>query len=619
MEKLLEILKYGVFAILLTLHCMVAHSEEVFVEAEGFKDKGGWCLNQQYMDQMGSPYLMAHGLGRPVKDARTVVTFAEAGEYHVYVRTYNWTAPWFKQNGPGKFQLLIGGRKLQTVFGADGDKWHWQYGGNVKVGKNKRQVEVRLHDLTGFNGRIDAIYFTTEGQVAPPDAGELLKRFRNRLHPLPVREVGRKYDLVIVGGGVAGLCAAGSASRLGCKVALIHDRHILGGNNSSEIRVHLGGKIEQQPYPHLGGLIKEFGPSKGGNAMPADFYEDSKKQDWFNQLENVDLFDGYHVDSVETAAGRIVSVMATSIYSADRIRIAGSFFADCSGDGTVGYLAGADWRMGREARSEYQEASAPVVPDSMVMGASVQWYAENENSPSKFPLFNYGITFTEQNCQKVSHGEWNWETGIGKDQIKEAEVIRDYGMLVIFSNWSFLKNNLKDNKKFQSQRLEWVSYLGGKRESRRLLGDYVLSENDIKLAMPHEDASFITSWSIDLHSPNPNNQAAFPTGAFKSIAKQAPIKAYAVPYRCLYSRNIQNLFMAGRDISVTHVALGSVRVMRTTGMMGEVVGMAASLCKKLDTTPRGVYLYYLDDLKQLMTNGVGGIGFHNNQKYNVTE
>ncbi len=213
-------------------------------------------------------------------------------------------------------------------------------------------------------------------------------------------------------------------------------------------------------------------------------------------------------------------------------------------------------------------------------------------------------------------GEWTWETGMYDDQIHKFEKVRDYGLLVVYSNWSYLKNHLKDNAEYRNRELGWVAYLAGKRESRRLMGDYILSEDDIVKNVNHEDASFITTWSIDLHRPDPKNAAYFPGKEFKAVTTHILIYPYAVPYRCLYSRNICNLFMAGRDISVTHVALGTTRVMRTTGMMGEVVGMAASLCKKHGASPRQIYYYHLDELKGLMKEGVNRKGLPNNQTYN---
>jgi len=592
--------------------CAAAH---LFVEAESFQQKGGWVVDQQFMDQMGSPYLMAHGMGSPVIDAISSVTFPKTGDYYVFVRTYNWTSQWKKGEGPGKFTLFVGNRQLLSPLGTVGNAWMWQPAGKVSI-KNVKNT-IRLHDLTGFDGRCDAIFFTTDKNEVPPSEMKSLGSFRRSALNLPAdASKAGTYDLVVVGAGIAGMSAAVSAARLGCKVALINDRPIIGGNNSSDIRVHLGGRIEQQPYPELGGLQKEFGPTKEGNAQPAENYEDQKKLDWIASEKNVTLFLNYHATSVKKVGNEIVAVVATQIETGRELCFEAKLFADCTGDGTIGYLAGADYRMGREGKSEFDESIAPDKPDKMTMGASVQWYSVDNKKPCGFPAFDYGISFNDKNSEKVMMGEWTWETGMNRDQINDFEKIRDYGLLVVYSNWSFLKNQMKDRSQYQDRKLGWVAYVAGKRESRRLMGDYILKEDDITKNVMHEDASFITTWSIDLHRPDPDNTAHFPGNEFKAVTKHILIHPYAVPYRCLYSRNIENLFMAGRDISVTHVALGTVRVMRTTGMMGEVVGMAASLCKKHNASPRGIYQSYLPELKSLMQEGVDKKGLPNNQQYN---
>lgn len=588
---------------------------DLLVEAESFDCKGGWKVDQQFMDLMGSPYLLAHGLGTPVADAYTEVTFPEKGEYYVYVRTYNWTSPWKNGEGPGKFSLYVGKTMMSSPLGTEGSAWMWQIAGKVSV-KSLKTV-VKLHDLSGFDGRCDAIYFTTEKDKIPPSDVKELESFRRKVlglpeHPLP--ESG--YDLVVVGAGIAGISAAVSAARLGCKVALINDRPVVGGNNSSEIRVHLGGRIEEGPYKELGGLQKEFGPLKGGNAQPADNYEDQKKLDWLADEKNVSLFLNYRAIGVTMDGNKIASVIVKHIENGKEVEFKAPLFSDCTGDGTIGYLAGADYRMGREGQEEFGESIAPEKADKMTMGSSVQWYSVDNGKSCPFPEFNYGIDFNERNCEKVMMGEWTWETGMNLDQIKDFERIRDYGMLVVYSNWSFLKNKMKENDQYKNRKLDWVAYIAGKRESRRLMGDYILKEDDLTKNVAHEDASFTTTWSIDLHWQDPKNSENFPGREFKAVTKHVLIYPYAVPYRCLYSRNIDNMFMAGRNISVTHVALGTVRVMRTTGMMGEVVGMAASLCKKYNETPRGVYQSHLSDLKELMKEGVNKKGLPNNQRYN---
>lgn len=606
----------SLFTLALLLSCSLQlNSQELLVEAESFKNKGGWVVDQQFMDLMGSPYLMAHGMGEPVDDAYTEVDFPETGTYYVYARTYNWTSPWYDGEGPGKFSLYVGNKKLASPLGTSGNEWMWQPAGKVSVRNVK--TAIRIHDLTGFNGRCDAIYFTKDKNDIPPSDGDELASFRREKLGLPsVAPSAGKYDLVVVGAGIAGMSAAVSAARLGCKVALINDRPVLGGNNGSEVRVHLGGRIEIGPYKELGGLQKEFGPVKAGNAKPAEYYEDQKKMDWLLKEKNVTLFANYRAVSVKKEGDKIVELVAQHIETGNELSFKASLFSDCTGDGTIGYLAGADYKMGREGRDEFGESVAPEVADKMTMGASVQWYSVDAKKKSSFPMFNYGLDFNDRNCERVTMGEWTWETGMNYDQITEFERIRDYGLMVVYSNWSYLKNELKENEPYENRKLGWVAYISGKRESRRLMGDYILKEDDLRRYVVHEDGTAATTWSIDLHYPDPENSKNFKDMEFKSIAKHIKIHPYPIPYRCLYSRNVDNLFMAGRNISVTHVALGTVRVMRTTGMMGEVVGMAASICKQHNASPRDVYRYHLLELKELMKQGVGVKGLPNNQKYN---
>lgn len=588
---------------------------DLFIETESFRHKGGWKVDQQFMDQMGSPYLLAHGMGNPVNDAYTEVTFPEKGTYYAYVRTFNWTSPWNDGEGPGKFALWVGNKKVGVPLGTEGKSWMWQVAGKVQI--KDVNTEVRLRDLTGFDGRCDAIFFTTDKDRMPPSDVPELEVFRRKMLNLPEKaSLGGKYDLVVVGGGVAGICAAVSASRLGCKVALINDRPVLGGNNSSEIRVHMGGRIETGLYPELGNLQKEFTPLREGNAKPGDYYEDEKKANLVADEKNITLYANYRAIAVEMEGQVIQAVVVKQIESGEEMRLEAPLFSDCTGDGTIGFLAGADYKMGRESKSEFGEETAPEKADEQIMGASVQWYSADKGEATAFPEFDYGMGITEKNCEKVIMGEWTWETGMNVNQIKNFEYVRDYGLLVVYSNWSFLKNRMKENTQYRNLKLDWVAFVSGKRETRRLLGDYILKEDDLTKFVSHEDGTAATTWTIDLHYPNPKNTVHFPGREFKSIAKHIKIHPYPVPYRCLYSRNVDNLFMAGRNISVTHVALGTTRVMRTTGMLGEVVGMAASLCKKHQVNPRSIYRYHLEELKTLMKEGVGKKGLPNNQRYN---
>ncbi|UCF32329.1 MAG: FAD-dependent oxidoreductase [Phycisphaerales bacterium] len=581
-----------------------APAATLLVEAEGFAEHGGWFVDQQYMDQMGSPVLLAHGMGVPVADATTTVRFPAPGEYRVLVRTRDWVAPWKVPGAPGKFQLLIDGRAVKTVFGTKGAEWHWHDGGSVRIGK--KQVTLALHDLTGFDGRCDAIVFTTDPTFVPPNKGEAMTLFRRKLLGFPDEpEDAGTFDFVVVGGGMAGTCAAISAARLGCTVALIQNRPVLGGNNSSEVRVHLNGKINMPPYSNLGNLVRELGPRRQGNARPAENYEDGKKLTVARAEENLQLFLNTHAFGVEMDGKRISAVIAKNTWTNKELRFRAPLFADCTGDGNLGFLAGADFRMGRESREKTGEELAPETADRLTMGASVQWYAVEADTPSTFPECPWAIQFSEQSCQPGMRGDWNWETGMNKNQVTEFESIRDHGLRAVYGNWAYMKNHSRISERIAKHKLSWVAYVAGKRESRRLLGDVILKQQDIEEEKAFDDACVTTTWTIDLHYADPRNSRYFPGEEFRTVAKHRRIKPYPIPYRCFYSRNIPNLMMAGRDISVTHVALGTVRVMRTCGMMGEVVGMAASLCTEHETTPRGVYERYLEDLKKLMREGVG--------------
>ena len=627
------------YVVVLALPCLISffangaenileskESPEIWLEAEAFENKGGWVVDQQFMDQMGSPYLMAHGMGVPVADAVTTIDVSEKGKYTIYVRTYNWTSPWYDGEGPGKFRVKVNGKFVGAAVGSKGNSWEWQKVGAVSLKEGK--TTIALSDITGFNGRCDAVVLSKSESLNLPEDGMALKSYRRKARGISGRMTQvKKYDFVVIGGGIAGMCAAVTAARNGLKVALVNDRPILGGNNSSEIRVHLGGYIELGPNEGLGRMIREFGQSRRGNAAPAEYYEDEKKMNWIKGEKNVTLYSYYRATEVKMggiagnkADKRIDGVLIEQVESGEEILLEAPLFADCTGDGNIGYMAGADYRMGREGRDEFGETLAPEVADSIVMGMSVQWYSEKVKSgkPKKFPEFSYGIIFNDSTCEPVKKGEWKWETGMNRNQITEAERVRDYGLGVVYANWSYIKNKLKNKGILAERDLTWVAYIGGKRESRRLMGDYILKQDDIDKNVSHEDASFTASWSIDLHFPDSVNTKNFPGNEFKTATIHRHIYPYAVPYRCLYSRNVENLFMAGRDISTTHVGLGTVRVMRTTGMMGEVVGMAASLAKKYDVTPRGVYQNYLPELKILMKAGAGKPGdeLPDNQHFN---
>lgn len=592
-----------------------AHAHTILIEAEAFADKGGWVVDQQFMDQMGSPFLMAHGMGVPVADASTTITIPQAGTYHIFVRTRNWAAAWGTKDAPGKFQLSINNAQLPQILGTAGEAWAWQAAGSRAL--EMGPARLKLHDLTGFNGRCDAIILTTNAKFIPENEPPKLEAFRRQMGAIQAPTTTTNYDLIVVGGGISGICTAISAARLGVHVALLQDRPILGGNNSSEVRVHLGGRLHLPPYPKLGDVVSEIGPARGGNAQPGDYYEDERKLKLVQAEKNLDLHLNTRAIGIEKSGSRITAILARHIENGVETRLTAPLVADCTGDGVIGVLAGAHYRYGRESKAETDESLAVATADAQTMGASVQWYSREAPTPTPFPDIAWGLTFNEENCEQVKMGEWTWETGMQVHQVDDFERVRDYGLMVVFSNWSFLKNHAAKKAQYANSQLSWVAYVAGKRESRRLLGDYILREQDLVERLLYPDGTAPTTWSVDLHYPDPQNTKHFPGAEFKSIAKHKVIHPYPIPYRCFYSRNIDNLFMAGRNISVTHVALGTTRVMRTCGMMGEVVGMAASLCKKHTCAPRAIYQEHLEELKDLMTQGIGLGEAQPPQNYNL--
>ncbi|SEK45585.1 FAD dependent oxidoreductase [Olivibacter domesticus] len=566
--------------------------EQVLVETESFHQKGGWVIDQQSFPVLHSSYLMAHGMGRPVADARATVKFPKKGTYKVWLRTKDW-APY--PVGPGKFKLYVDGKALAPTFGESGDSaWKWYSGGEINVEKDS--VELVLQDLTGFNGRIDAILFSNGSDAEPPNELVALDKLRNELLGLRagLKEMG-DFDLVVVGGGVAGTCAAISAARLGLKVALIQDRPLLGGNNSSEVRVHLMGDLDKSYYPKLGRIVRELDNGDPGNGNPnAKEYGDARKFAIVKAEKNLSLFVNTHVYQAETENNIVKAVVGRDIETNQEKRFTGKYFADCTGDGTLGFLAGADFRMGRESKQETGETLAADKADDFTLGTSNLWASLPVDSVTTFPETPWALTFSDEYHIDEEQSDWQWETGFGNfNTITEAEQIRDHNLRAVYGNWSYLKNHKRD--KYDKRDLAWVAYIGGKRESRRLLGDHILTQMDIQEGKIYPDATVTATWTIDLHFPDKKNSLYFPDEEFFAGTKHIRVAPYTIPYRCLYSRNINNLFMAGRDISTTHVAFGSTRVMRTCGMMGEVVGMAAFLAKEHQTTPRGVYEKHLPE------------------------
>lgn len=574
------------------------------VECESFRDLGGWTVDPHSMRQIGSSYVMAHGCGAPVADAVTEVSFDKSGAYTVWARTRNWNALW-TGGAAGRFRVSVGGHELPEDLGTGNPEWMWVRAGEVEITAN-RPVEIRLHDLTGFNGRCDALWFSDDATARPPDDAAELTEWRRKVSGMRTCDAGETWDFIVVGGGVAGICAAQTAARYGVKTLLLQDRPVLGGCNSSEIRVSAGGMMQTGPYPALGRVLAEILPVRGDwSPLPAKCYEDERKSLAFEQMGlPLEARVRQSVYALELASdGSISAVLARDTHTGAETRYRAGLFADATGDGTLARLAGCATMYGRESRADYGEPSAPVQADRQVMGHSVQWTTRLDRRERPFPDIDWGLPVSEETGNYATGGSWEQEAGQYRDMADETEIIRDYGLLAIFSNWSFVKNRSKRRAEWRDRFIDWISPVGGKRESHRVVGDYVLTQNDLERQRTFEDGTAVVTWDIDLHFPDPANEKAFKE-PFRSCAYHRGFgDPVAVPYRCLYARDCPNLFLAGRDISCTHAAFAAVRVMKTLGMLGEVVGMAAGICKEKGCRPRAVYSDHLALLKTRMTAG----------------
>ncbi|MDP6545429.1 MAG: FAD-dependent oxidoreductase [Phycisphaerae bacterium] len=772
----------------------------VWLEAEGFAETGKWSNDSQHVDLMGSPYLLATGVGKPVEDAVTTAKIPAAGKYTLWVRCRDW----FPSHSPGRFKVLVGGKASGVTFGqAKTDAWRWVSGGafDLKAGP----VEVRIHDLTGWWGRCDAIVLAPVSFKPADDAKKLAAQRVEFCGVTPDVKAMGVYDVVVVGGGPAGMGAATAAARHGSKVAFIQDRPVLGGNSSSEIQVPPMGYIGRPPdRVNITGLAEEFFPEQGWSS-----FADSKKMEAIVRGEkNISLHLNTRAIGVEMSAkDRIKSVIALDVRTGQRMSFAAPFFIDCTGHGWIGYYAGAEYRMGQEARAEFNESLAPVKAGKRTMGntlynagfkthpggkepssvkiapapgvivkysdkkrvtVSGDWtrstfqggdYLHDANSdkgkksvaftfdvkhPVKHEVFlgyrafnnraeNVPVTvehadgktkvtvdqrrsdrgwkslgtfnFTPNtpvrvtistagtkgvvlaDCIRVvapgdkpvkpvkpavkpkplpdgvrfdcppwayqwrtsgeferlgthrrirtpnrpanfdapSRGKgrnpgndpnggvlykWWVELGGMSDTIKDAEKIRDELFRINIGMWNYAKNyNPRTIARNKYRELVWLNYVPGVRESRRLVGDYIMTQNDFDKRILHTDTIGFTDWGIDVHHP----EGYWVRG--NDCIHVYHGRRVSISYRTLYSKNIGNLFMAGRCHSVTHIALGATRVMRPMMLTGQAAGTAAAIATENKTSPRGVYKSHIAELQQrLLKDGCYLLGVKNADK-----
>ncbi len=410
-------------------------------------------------------------------------------------------------------------------------------------------------------------------------------------------------DFCVVGGGLSGICAAVAAARGGSKVVLIHDRPVLGGNASSEIRMWISGALGDNNRET--GIVEEIeltslwrNPDKNYSIWDSILYEKVKFE------PNITLLLNCSVCDAEMQDGEIASVTGWQTTTQRWHTVYADYYSDCSGDSVLAPLTGAEYRIGREAFSEFGEKTSQETADLQTMGMSCLIQLRKTSRPSEFIPPDWAkeigedvLRFRTPHIEHTGENFWYLELGGNRDSIHDTEEVRDELVALAYGMFDYIKNsgNVPDADYWE---LDWMGFLPGKRESRRMVGPHIMTQSDVLSGGLFPDTVAYGGWSLDDHHPdgfyhvgNPNVWGATPS-------------PYGIPYRTLYSVNIPNLFFAGRNISVTHAAMSSTRVMATCALLGEAVGTAANIAREFALSPQGVYEEKIHLLQQrLMENG----------------
>ena len=574
---------------------------ELWIDTLEFDKKGGWKEDTQFVHLMGSGYLMAaDDVGVPVEDATVQVNIPSEGTYRVWVRDRNW----LRTYSPGQFKLLVDGQSGFNILGAlPSDSWVWELAGDFKLTAGEHVIA--LHDLTGYFARCASILITNDFDYVPPRELDRIYRERARIKGLPTGiSTGEDYDIVIAGGGPGGVPAAVASARLGRKVLLVHDRPILGGNASGEIGIPSYGAEVAHPRAREGGIAEEI--------MRLRDREQETVGEWTRPMEqlvaaeeNITVLYNSHVCDVEMESEtKIKNVIVQDYKTLCKTRYAAKLFVDCTGDAWLGYYAGAKFRYGRESKCEHDESIAPEYADTITMSGCVRSgnipYFLDTGAETEFVLPEWcpKLPEDEENFGRVITGprvHWWMEAPNTYDDIYDGEETRDALLMVLLGSWDHMKNHWAKKDTVKNYKLNIAGIVNGRRESRRLIGDYILTQDDCTSGRTFEDTISYSGWALDIHHPK-----GIYSGKEGPLYCGVNLPIVSVPYRCLYSRNIENLFMAGRNVSATHIAIGTLRVQLTIMTLGQAVGTAAHLCLKYNEMPRGIYERHMKELQQLL-------------------
>ncbi len=445
------------------------------------------------------------------------------------------------------------------------------------------------------------------------------RKTKGYIRPNTVQIVEQSYDLIVVGGGISGLCAAISAARNDMHVALVHERSALGGNSSSEVRLYPEETCGFSTWIKEAGILEEMSvEERARNWEPAveglmNSQWDLVLYEWARREKNLHLLLNTTMREVEMKdESHIRAIHAAQLGTEKGFILDAPLFIDASGDGVLGYRAGAEFHWGCEARSEYGEHLAPAERNENLMGNTLFFRARDTGKPIEFKRPEWAATFnTEADLTHRGHGfieggYWWIEVGHPLHPIRDNEEIRDEALRQLLGVWDHIKNHCTDSdlrERAKSYALEFVGFWPYKRESRRVIGDYVLTEKDIRMPSARPDDIAYGAWGVDIHVsggietrqtepyPEPRSDANF--------AERGTIP-YGIPLRACYSKNIHNLLTAGRPISASYVAFASSRVLPTGAIVGQGVGVAAALCKRHACTPSVVANDHAFELQQIL-------------------
>lgn len=590
--------------------------ESIWIDAVDFKDYGGFVKETQFVREMGQPYLLADGVGTPIQPASTSFKVTEDGYYRFHIRTKNWCPEY----NPDGLVIEVDGVKSEYVC-SNTHTFNWKFEAAGDFNLTKGEHILKVYDTKGWFGRFAAVIITNDYDFTPsPEINRLLET-RNKIKGISktVKDEG-KFDLIVAGGGVAGVTTAITAARKEIKVALINDRPVLGGNGSIEGNVALEGSAHTGW--HETGVIFEIKAVRETEGITwSEAFERFVKAE-----KNITLYLNTLVFDAETENDEITCIKAKNTNDLTEHKFTADYFADGTGDAWLGYYAGAAYRVGREAKFQHNEDFAPKVADSNTMsGCNTRtvnyisdtvcgYSAEILDEKVDYVAPDWAFKLPEgdklgRTPNFLDKGNWWLEMPNDYDDIWESEYVRDSMLRLSAGYFDWLKNSWKDREKVANYKLKALGTYNAKRESRRLIGDYILTENDYEKTK-FSDAVCYCGWNIDVH-----HVGGLFSGADGLFSLNRKINISPIPLRCLYSKNIKNLFMVGRCISVTHIGLGPVRVMLTGGVMGQAVATAVSLCKKYSLKPACFTKEIIGELQQtLIKDGMYIPGVLSNDK-----